>query len=259
MNIFGNTIWRLVADSDAMCAGVLLVLLFLSIFCWTIVIYKFVLLRKKKKELQRALLVLKPVKTLDDLLAACAQLHASFSGSLLSSGMSALKSLLESKKHGVSVFLSEHEYQLLKQSIDETVHQLVSAEESYFSMVNASAAISPLLGLFGTVWGLIDAFISIGQKQNADIATVAPGVAEALITTAAGLMVAIPALTMVYYLNLQVRHVELQLFRVADRFTWIIYQLFGYDHRQIHKKQNSEESVDALNIPTPHEEQKWRE
>ena len=57
-----------------------------------------------------------------------------------------------------------------------------------------AAGVSPLLGLLGTVWGIIYAFINIGQQGSASIDTVAPGVAEALITTLVGLSVAIPAL-----------------------------------------------------------------
>ena len=72
-------------------------------------------------------------------------------------------------------------------------------------MLSVSAAVSPLLGLFGTVWGLVHAFVRIGELQTADIATVAPGIAEALITTLAGLMVAIPALVMYHYVANKIR------------------------------------------------------
>ena len=78
-------------------------------------------------------------------------------------------------------------------------------EESYLPFLFTSASVSPLLGLFGTVWGLVHAFIRISEKQSADITTVAPGIAEALITTLAGLLVAVPALVMYHYLIAQIR------------------------------------------------------
>ncbi len=82
-----------------------------------------------------------------------------------------------------------------------------------------------MLGLFGTVWGLVHAFVSISQKQSADIATVAPGIAEALITTLAGLMVAIPALVMFVYLNTMVKDIEQKSMNLADRFILIAHRL----------------------------------
>lgn len=70
------------------------------------------------------------------------------------------------------------------------------------------------------------AFIRISEKQSADIATVAPGIAEALITTLAGLLVAIPALVMYHYLMSQVRIIERQLFVIADKFNYIVQKIF---------------------------------
>jgi biopolymer transport protein TolQ len=67
--------------------------------------------------------------------------------------------------------------------------------DSRLSLLASTTSVSPLLGLFGTVWGVMDAFVSIGLKGSADLATVGPGIAEALITTAVGLAVAIPSLT----------------------------------------------------------------
>ena len=111
--------------------------------------------------------------------------------------------------------------------IDQTVDTLVSNEESYLAVLSTSAAVSPLLGLFGTVWGLIHAFISISEKQAADIAVVAPGIAEALVTTLAGLIVAIPALIMYNYLALRIRTIEGQIVQFADKMSFIMQQLLG--------------------------------
>jgi biopolymer transport protein TolQ len=66
--------------------------------------------------------------------------------------------------------------------------------QSGMGILATTAAISPLLGLLGTVWGIMYSFINIGQQGSASIATVAPGIAEALVTTIAGLVVAIPAM-----------------------------------------------------------------
>ena len=112
--------------------------------------------------------------------------------------------------------------------INQTVDTLVSNEESYLPLLSTSAAVAPLLGLFGTVWGLVHAFIRISEKQSADITVVAPGIAEALITTLAGLVVAIPALVMYNYLVVRVRQIEDQIVNLADKVSFIIqHELMG--------------------------------
>jgi biopolymer transport protein ExbB len=75
--------------------------------------------------------------------------------------------------------------------------------ESTSAALSTTASVAPLLGLFGTVWGLVHAFMNIAATQSADITAVAPGIAEALITTIAGLLVAIPALVM-YNVTVQI-------------------------------------------------------
>ena len=77
--------------------------------------------------------------------------------------------------------------------------QLAAAEEvrrteKGMSWLATTAGVAPFIGLFGTVWGIIDAFSGLGTSGSASLRAVAPGIAEALVTTAAGLFAAIPAL-----------------------------------------------------------------
>ena len=101
--------------------------------------------------------------------------------------------------------------------IDQVADRLAEDEESYLPFLLTCASVAPLIGLFGTVWGLIHAFIRISEKQSADITVVAPGIAEALITTLAGLIVAIPALIMYNFLVVKVRNIASLLMQSADR------------------------------------------
>ena len=66
--------------------------------------------------------------------------------------------------------------------------------EGWLTWLATTAAVTPFVGLFGTVWGIIDAFHGLGSAGTASLRSVAPGISEALITTAAGLFAAIPAL-----------------------------------------------------------------
>ena len=79
-------------------------------------------------------------------------------------------------------------------------------------------SVAPFVGLFGTVWGIMDSFFRIGQQQNSSLAVVAPGIAEALFATAIGLFAAIPAVIAYNRLSHRVNRFESRLFRFADRF-----------------------------------------
>ena len=88
--------------------------------------------------------------------------------------------------------------------------QLASAEEvrrveKGMSWLATTGSVTPFIGLFGTVWGIIDAFSGLGNAGAASLRAVAPGIAEALITTAAGLFVAIPAVIFYNYLSNRVK------------------------------------------------------
>ena len=78
--------------------------------------------------------------------------------------------------------------------------------------------VAPFVGLFGTVWGVMDSFFRIGAQQNSSLAVVAPGISEALFATAIGLFAAIPAVVAYNRFSFRVNAFETGLFRFADRF-----------------------------------------
>ena len=98
--------------------------------------------------------------------------------------------------------------------MEHAVQDQISRMESYLSFLATTGNITPFIGLLGTVLGIIDAFREIGTQGTASIAAVAPGVAEALVATAAGLFTAIPAVIAYNYFLSRVRR---QTFRL-DRF-----------------------------------------
>jgi len=226
-NIFmGNSLWQLVAQSDFISKLVLLGLLIVSIVCWTIFFYKLILLRTKKRQLKEALAQAKNAQTLDDLLALAQKQAGTFPGYFVSRNLVHLKSILETNKSLEKTSFDTREFDMMQQHIFFVIDEMVAHEESYLPILSTSAAVAPLLGLFGTVWGLIHSFIRISEKQTADIATVAPGIAEALITTLAGLVVAIPALAMFSYLNVQLRTIEQGLVTMAERVGTVAKNIF---------------------------------
>jgi biopolymer transport protein TolQ len=90
--------------------------------------------------------------------------------------------------------------------------------DRYLGVLATIAAVSPFIGLFGTVWGIIDAFRGIGATGNANLATVAPGISEALVATAVGLMAAIPALMAYNFFQGQLKQWQTELDDFALEF-----------------------------------------
>jgi len=221
--VFGNSLWQLILQSDIVTKIVLLILVIMSIVCWAIFFYKLILLRVKKKQMKDALDDMKQVNNMDRLLAVTTSYVKTLPGYYLSKNLMFLKSLLEVEPGKRQ--LNDRECEFMQNHIVQTVDEMVIQEESYLSVLSTTAAASPLLGLFGTVWGLVHSFVRISELQTADITVVAPGIAEALITTLAGLMVAIPVLVMYSYISSQIRNLEQSFMRLADRVSFVVQQL----------------------------------
>ena len=205
----GNSLWHLVMQSDAVSKAVLIILLLLSMVCWSIFFYYLLLARIKKKQLRTAYDKTVKAATKNDIIQL-ALFNESTVASPLFSALTA------------SMAANTLEREMLNQQLVAGVDEIIQDQEAVMPIFTATIAISPLLGLFGTVWGLIHAFMRISEKQSADIATVAPGIAEALITTLAGLMVAIPAVVMFSYLQSQIRSLEYYALRLADTLSIVI-------------------------------------
>ncbi|WP_218059149.1 protein TolQ [Gilliamella sp. wkB178] len=94
--------------------------------------------------------------------------------------------------------------------------------ELHIPFLGTVGSISPYIGLFGTVWGIMHAFISLGAVKQATLQMVAPGIAEALIATAIGLFAAIPAVLAFNRLSLKVSRIEQNYFNFIDEFSAIL-------------------------------------
>jgi len=220
----GNSLWHLVLQSDAMSKGVLLLLLIASIISWALFFYKLIVFWQQKKDLARTQAALQNTQNFEDLAAVGYRLNNTLGGHLINTNLMFLKSLLDNSKKQGSIGIDGQERELLREHAYQIVDEHMVQEESSLPLLGAIAGVSPLLGLFGTVWGLIHAFIRIAEKQSADIATVAPGIAEALITTLAGLMVAIPALVMLVYLNTRAKDIEQRCISLSERFVTLVHR-----------------------------------
>jgi biopolymer transport protein TolQ len=119
---------------------------------------------------------------------------------------------------GGKVIDREGARQRLSLAIDSAVAQEADSLANRLNFLATVGSVAPFVGLFGTVWGIMNSFFQIGQEQNSSLAVVAPGISEALFATAIGLFAAIPAVIAYNRLSHRVNSFEAALQRFGDRF-----------------------------------------
>lgn len=117
----------------------------------------------------------------------------------------------------------DHDREIVKEAVENTGRHVVPELERYLRSLGTIAAISPFLGLFGTVIGMIQMFSGIGQHGVGDPSIVAAGISTALITTAAGLAVAIPSLMFYRYFRGRVNELLLEMEQDAVKLVEILH------------------------------------
>ncbi|MBI4837756.1 MAG: protein TolQ [Nitrospirae bacterium] len=182
-----DTVLNLILQAGFVVKIVLSILLFFSIFSWAIIFYKFRFLSKlesESEEFQRAF-----TKSKDR------------------------NALYQSTKRMtisplVNLFRAAYEENapVLRDDLKRNLKRIEALEaarlEKYLTFLATTGSTTPFIGLFGTVWGIMNSFRGIGRAGSASLAVVAPGIAESLIATAAGLAAAIPAVVAYnYYLS----------------------------------------------------------
>ena len=199
-----HTILDLVMGSSPVVQAVLILLLAMSVVTWGIVFQKFFTIRTAKKESEDFDDVFWGSKNLAQIHESAKNLLSSPVAKVYLAGHQELTALINAAggQKGVSDFGDvENIDRALKKAKAEEVTRLESG--TTFLATTASAA--PFIGLFGTVWGIMNAFIGLSQVKSSSIQAVAPGISEALIATAIGLAAAIPAAIFYNYFMQQVR------------------------------------------------------
>ena len=182
----GNTdIISLLKDATPLSWAVLIVLLLFSAASWGIIVHKRNQLSRAHRQTATFLDIFRKSSRFSEVHSACGHLSASPLVGLFQMGYAELNTTMRS--------LESLDRALLRATTVE-----VTRLESRIGFLATTASITPYIGLFGTVVGIMASFQGIGQTGSTSLAVVAPGIAEALVATAAGLFAAIPA---VYFYN----------------------------------------------------------
>ncbi|MCA9751831.1 MAG: MotA/TolQ/ExbB proton channel family protein [bacterium] len=193
---------------------ILAALLLLSIYTWTVIFSKLASLRSAEKKCRDFLARFRenPQDWLDTTRGAV----EGPLGPLWEAGRREYRAQLEVARPGEPIG-AEGIARIESALETETVDRIADLEKGHLVLAVASSA-SPFVGLFGTVWGIMNAFRGMSLEGSAGIAAVAPGVAEALVTTVAGLAVAIPAVVAYNFLNRRVQLVTALIDRFSTEF-----------------------------------------
>jgi biopolymer transport protein TolQ len=173
---------------------ILTILCILSIIAWAIIIEKMGHFRRIKKETQKFLQHFRSKTTLADLYQFSRQLKYSSFARILRKSYSEIITLKRNDNSDKNNLKTSPIKDHLRHLLDGLISEEIQLSEKGLVFLATTVSVSPFLGLFGTVWGVMEAFVGIGKSGSADISTIGPGIAEALITTIGGLAVAIPVL-----------------------------------------------------------------
>ncbi|CAI2719171.1 protein TolQ [Nitrospina watsonii] len=205
------SIMEMVSRSSTMAKAVLVLLLIFSIVSWAIILTKFIAYRKAKKEDQNFLRVFAQSSSLVNIYNFSKQLKYSPVARVFMTGYSELyrynADSSETREAGMAqeVALTERDLKGIGLALTKAINHEIERLAHRLDFLATTGSTTPFIGLFGTVWGIMHSFRMIGVKGSASIGGVAPGIAEALIATAAGLFAAIPAVVFYNYLNAKIR------------------------------------------------------
>ena len=199
-DFYQGEVWQLLANTGPVARLVLLMLLAFSILSWAIILRKFRIFRAAKRESVEFLKVFRQSKKLSEIRAFCRTLKESPLPEVFQSGYREIESQATMSENPGKPRIRSLE--AVRRALQIGASSELGRLEQWLPWLATTGGVTPFVGLFGTVWGIIDAFHGLATAGTASLHSVAPGIAEALITTAAGLFTAIPAV-IAYNLFLQ--------------------------------------------------------
>ena len=190
-DFYQGEVWQLLTNTGPVARLVLLMLLAFSILSWAIIFRKFRVFRAARYESSEFLKVFRQSKKLSEIRAVCRSLKESPLPEVFQSGYREIESQAAMVENPGKPRIRSLE--AVRRALQIGASNELGRLEQWLVWLATTGAVTPFVGLFGTVWGIIDAFHGLSTGGGATLHSVAPGIAEALITTAAGLFAAIPA------------------------------------------------------------------
>jgi len=219
MNFF-----KLILQGSIIVQLVILILLFFSVFSWAVIFFKHNTLKTAALQSRKFLSVFRQSKNLLEVNEASKKYRGSPLASLF---RAAYKELAYLTKSDPNPKLTSDNMESINRALIKASNREVAKLEKMMSFLATTGSATPFIGLFGTVWGIMDAFQEIGESQTTALQVVAPGIAEALIATAVGLFAAIPAVIAYNHYLQRIKENITEMEDFAIEFLSITERLYG--------------------------------
>jgi biopolymer transport protein TolQ len=215
---------KLIFEASIVVKLVLLILLFFSVFSWAVIFFKRKTLKAASSQSKKFLTIFRKSANLSEVNEAAKKYKASPEAKLFRSGFKVLSNYMKSNPHPI---LTPANLETINRALIKAANREVSRLEKMMNFLATTGSVTPFIGLFGTVWGIMDSFREIGIQGVASLVTVAPGIAEALIATALGLFAAIPAVISYNYFLYRIKEVVSDMEDFSIEFLSITERLYG--------------------------------
>jgi biopolymer transport protein TolQ len=222
---FSGGVMNLITRTGIVVKVTLLTLVLFSLLSWSIILYKGMVLRRAYSHSQAFLDVFRRSSRFSEVATICVQLKASPLVGVFQAGHIELNQQMRGGGNPSSK-PTVRSLESLSRSLARAATVEQTRIERRISFLATTASVTPFVGLFGTVWGIMNAFESIGATGSANLATVAPGIAEALIATATGLFAAIPAAVFYNFYTSRIRVLSAMMDDFALEFLNIVERNF---------------------------------
>lgn len=217
----GN-LWDMVLGAGIMVKLVLIILLAFSVLSWAIIIYKYSIIRKMERESISFLDFFWSKKQFTPIFEACVGYKFTPLSRLFAAGYNEMMQVRIPKKDAALSQFNVGEFDSIQRSLKKTMSNEISRMEKAVAFLATTGNTTPFIGLFGTVWGIMNSFRGIGLKGSASLAVVAPGISEALIATAMGLIAAIPAVVAYNHFVTRINRMAVEMENFAGDFLNIV-------------------------------------
>jgi biopolymer transport protein TolQ len=196
--------WDLIGAASPVVKLVLLLLVMMSVSTWGIIISKTLQLRTAKAQTEKFSEIFWGSRVLSQITEAASQLKQSPVVSVYTAGQKELAQVIKSNESRSAADPGE-DIDTIERALRRAKVEEITRLENGTTFLATTASAAPFIGLFGTVWGIMNAFIGLSHVKSSSIQAVAPGISEALIATAIGLAAAIPAAIAFNYFMQQVK------------------------------------------------------
>jgi len=211
----------LVRGSGLVVQFILYLLILFSVTSWGIIAYKFRQLRRAKRESEKFIDIFWERRNLSSIHEASRDLKLCPVAQVFRSGYEELVRVSRVKKEnspGEALTTELGGVENVSRAMKRATSVEITKLEKYLTFLATTASAAPFIGLFGTVWGIMNAFMGLSVTHSSSIQAVAPGIAEALIATAVGLAAAIPALMAYNYFVQQIKVLAAEMDNFSHEF-----------------------------------------